>query len=248
MKKYLIIWMALVATVFISCDADPLEHEVLNTYDGVAVGLNETFAQVSVPTTGITETFPVVITNSSTETRTFGLEYVGDAPTGGGVSLGTITVPANSLDGTASVNFDFGAINLGDGETDTFSIRATSDSTDIFGTILEIEYFKQVVCNDATFTINTDTFAEETGFFITDDATGNVVYTMPALSRGVQTYTEDIFLADGCYTATITDSYGDGQVDQNNTGDYTITCSILTFASGGGAFGASQTRQFCVNQ
>ncbi|MFT7386640.1 MAG: hypothetical protein ACI82E_001406, partial [Nonlabens sp.] len=69
-----------------------------------------------------------------------------------------------------------------------------------------------------------------------------------ALGNGVQTITADIFLADGCYTATITDSYGDGQLDGTVTGNYTITCSILTFASGGGGFGASQSRSFCVNQ
>ena len=243
MKKYLIALTVAAAVLITGCE----NHEQ-PIYDGTAVGLSVSSAQVSVPSEGTTESFPVTITSPSSEARTFGLAFADEAPAGGGVSLGTITVPADSYEGTATVSFDFDAINLGDGETDSFGIKATSDNTDVFGTVLEIEYFKEVVCNDATFTINTDSFASETGFFITDDATGSVVYTMPALGNGVQTYTEDIFLADGCYTATITDSFGDGQVDSTTTGNYTITCSILTFASGGGVFGASQTRQFCVNQ
>ncbi|MFT4838236.1 MAG: hypothetical protein ACJAWA_001241 [Nonlabens sp.] len=242
MKKIFITFSIFASILFTSCEYDAV------VYEGTAVGLNQSSAQVSVPDTGTSETFPVTITSPSSEARTFGLEYVGDAPAAGGVTLGTITVPADSYEGTATVDFDFSAINLADGVTDTFSIKATSTSTEVFGTVLEIEYFKAVICNDATFTINTDFYAGETGFSITDDATGNVVYTMPALGNGVQTITADIFLADGCYTATITDSYGDGQLDGTVTGNYTITCSILTFASGGGGFGASQSRSFCVNQ
>jgi hypothetical protein len=241
MKKIISI-VFIASLLFTSCDQDNV------TYEGTAVGLSITSAQVSVPVEGSTEMFPVTITSTSPEDRTFGLEFVSDLPTGGGVTLGTITVPANSYDGTASVDFDFGNITLGDGITDTFSIRATSESTAIFGTVLVIEYFKAVICNNSTFTINTDLYAEETGFTITNDVTGVVEYTMPPLLRGVQTFTADIFLEDGCYTATITDSYGDGQVDTTVTGNYSITCSILTFASGGGTFGASQSRSFCVNQ
>ncbi|WP_405377018.1 hypothetical protein [Nonlabens sp. Asnod3-A02] len=242
MKKIISIAF-LAAVLFTSCDSDNL------TFEGTAVGLNQTFASVSVPSSGATETYPVQITSTSSEERTFGLEFVGDAPAAGGVSLGSITVPANSYEGTATVNFDFNSINLADGTTETFFIRATSTSTDIIVTELEIEYFKAIVCNDATLTINTDSFASETGFQIIDDA-GVIVYELAtgSLANGVQTFTADIFLADGCYTAVITDSYADGQVDSTTVGDYSITCSILTFASGGGSFGASQSVPFCVNQ
>ena len=242
MKKLIITLTCIGALLFTSCEEDPI------IYTGTAVGLTQSSAQISVPTTGLTATFPITITTPSSEERTFGLEYVGDVPAAGGVTLGTITIPADSYEGTATVVFDFNAITLGDGVTDTFSVKATSESTDVFGTVLVIEYFKAIICNNSTFTINTDLYAEETGFTITNDVTGIVVYTMPPLLRGVQTFTADLYLEDGCYTATITDSYGDGQVDPNVTGNYSITCSILTFASGGGGFGASESRSFCVNQ
>jgi hypothetical protein len=245
MKKIITALGFIGSLLFIGCELDP------TVYTGTAVGLeaNNTITQISVPVAGSSRSFPATVTTLSGDARTFGLEFVGDAPVAGGVTLGSITIPANSYEGTATVNFDFNAINLGDGETDFFAIQAASESTDIIANVVEIEYFKAIVCNDATFTLNTDLYAEETGFTITNDATGAVVYTMPALSRGVQTFTAPITLPDGCYTATITDAFGDGQVDGSNpNGNYSITCSILTFASGGGVFGASQTRSFCVNQ
>ena len=55
-------------------------------------------------------------------------------------------------------------------------------------------------------------------------------------------------MEDGCYTFTIFDSYGDGQVDGTVTGSYTITCSILNVLEGGGAFGSSEAKEFCINQ
>lgn len=249
MKKILITFTLIAAVLFTSCEEDAV------IYNGTAVGLNQRNAQVSVPTTGTSETFPVTITSPSAEARTFSLEFVGDAPAAGGVSLGSITVPADSYDGTATVNFDFDAINLGDGETDTFTIRAKSDNTDIFGTELEIEYFKAVVCNDATLTIITDFWAEETGFSIVDSS-GNEVFGFPqgTLLQGEQVFTADIFLADGCYTATMTDQFNDGQVSDGNfgstvaTGSWSIDCSILTFAAGGGAFVGDDVVNFCVGQ
>jgi hypothetical protein len=224
-------------------------------YNGDAVGLNQTLASISVPITGSTETFPVSVTKTSSVDRTFGLEFVGDAPVAGGVSLGAITVLADSYEGTASVNFDFDAITLADGQKDIFSVKATSDNTEVFGTVLEIEYFKAIVCNDATLFIQGDRYAGETGFSIEDDM-GNVVYTMPggslssvAAGATPTTFTAPITLADGCYVAVITDSYGDGQGDSaNGDGFFRITCSIATFATGGGQFTTEDRVPFCVNQ
>ena len=65
---------------------------------------------------------------------------------------------------------------------------------------------------------------------------------------GGDTYTQEVFLEDGCYTFTIFDSYGDGQQDGTVVGGYTITCSILNVLEGGGAFGSSEAKEFCVNQ
>ncbi len=109
MKKIFITFSIFASILFTSCEYDAV------LYEGTAVGLNQSSAQVSVPATGSTESFPVVITTSSSEARTFGLEFVGDDPVAGGVSLGTITVLADSFEGIATVNFDFYSITLGDG-------------------------------------------------------------------------------------------------------------------------------------
>lgn len=253
MKK-IIIAFTLVGALFItSCDKDQL------VYEGSAVGLVSpgSTVQISVPTTGSTETFPVIVTSTSSEARTFALEFVGDAPAAGGVSLGTVTVPADSYDGTASINFDFDSITLADGITDTFVFRTSSDTIEVINTQVTIEYFKAIICNDATLTFITDFWAEETGFSITEDATGSVIYSFAQgdLAQGEQTIMQDIFLADGCYTAVTTDQFGDGQSSDGGsgstvaTGGWSIDCSILTFATGGGAnIGSSQTVNFCVGQ
>jgi hypothetical protein len=54
-------------------------------------------------------------------------------------------------------------------------------------------------------------------------------------------------LADGCYTFTIYDSYGDGQFDGTNNGTYSLDCSIINAANGGGNWGSSESTDFCVN-
>jgi len=248
MKKLIITFTFLGALLLTSCDQDQL------IFEGTAVGLSDTSAQISVPTGGSTEEFAVTITKPSSAARTFGIEFVGNAPAAGGVTLGTITIPADSYLGTASVVFDFNAIVLADGVTDTFSIKATSDTTETFGTILVVEYFKAIICNDATLFIQGDRYAGETGFTIEDDM-GNEVYAMPggslssvAAGATPTTFTAPITLADGCYVAIITDSFGDGQGDAaNGDGFFEITCSILTFARGGGVFGEFDRVPFCVN-
>ncbi|ARN70467.1 endonuclease I [Nonlabens tegetincola] len=247
MKKIILALTVCATALFVSCDSEQA------VYSGTAVGLNQTSAQVSVPQGGSSETFPVVITTTSDEARTFGLEFI-EEPTGGGVSLGSITIPANAYEGTATVNFDFNAITLDDGETDTFSIKAVSDNTDVFGTVLEIDYFKEVICNDATLTFGLDQWGSETGFTIIDTSNGRVVYDISTNNaaelrdNNITTIIEDIRLEDGCYEAVITDSFGDGQ-DSANSDGFVITCSILTFAEGGGFnFGGEQRVAFCVNQ
>jgi len=246
MKNY-IKFIGIIAIAFLtSCDQDPVVFDNVNGQ--TAVSFTAINFEESIPTEGKTITIPVQITTVSTESRSFAVS-VAEASDPTAFTSGEVVIPANSYDGELVVNISFAEIGGMDGDIRTALIQLTpSGDATAYSDVATITYFREIVCNDATFTINTDLYAEETGFFITDDATGNVVYTMPALSRGRQTFTANVFLADGCYTATVTDSYGDGQVDGTTTGNYTITCSIISFASGGGVFTSSQSTSFCVNQ
>lgn len=64
--------------------------------------------------------------------------------------------------------------------------------------------------NVLTFSIDTDCWGGEISWQLADDA-GTVFASQPNNTYGNQTnYTEDVDVADGCYTLTILDSYGDG--------------------------------------
>ncbi|MTB50988.1 S8 family serine peptidase [Lewinella sp. W8] len=105
-----------------------------------------------------------------------------------------------------------------------------------------------VTCNgtEVTLTIVLDNYPEETSWTITADGGGIVASggTYGFLADG-STYTEDICLADGCYTFTINDSYGDGICCSYGNGSYSLTDGGTVLASGG-AFASSEATAFCV--
>ncbi len=104
-------------------------------------------------------------------------------------------------------------------------------------------------CNgtEATLTIVLDNYPEETTWSITNDATGATVASGGAYGNfpDGSTVSEDICLADGCYTFTIFDSYGDGICCAYGSGSYSLSGGGNTLASGG-AFGSSEATPFCI--
>lgn len=60
------------------------------------------------------------------------------------------------------------------------------------------------------FTLLTDNYGSEVTWELTEDASSDVVYSGGPYSDAVETYEFDWCLANGCYTFTIYDSYGDG--------------------------------------
>jgi hypothetical protein len=258
MKNY-IKFIGVITIAFItSCNQDPVVFDNVNGQ--TAVSFTAINFEESIPTEGKTITIPVQVTTVSTESRSYSVSVV-EASDPTAFTLGEVVIPADSYDGELVVNISFAEIGGMDGDLRTAIIQLTpSGDATAYSDVATINYFRAIVCNDVTLFIQADRWGGETGFYINDDM-GNRVYTMPVGSlanvpAGAPTtsFTADIFLEDGCYEAVITDSYGDGQVDGSNpNGSYTITCSILTFATGGGVFTASpgpssQSRSFCVNQ
>lgn len=96
-----------------------------------------------------------------------------------------------------------------------------------------------------TLTITLDNYPEETSWQILDGSTvlasGGTYGSQPDGS----TVVENIDLATGCYDFVIDDVYGDGICCSYGTGSYSLTDGSTTLASGG-AFGASETTNFCV--
>ena len=103
-------------------------------------------------------------------------------------------------------------------------------------------------CNgtEVTLSITLDNYPEETSWTITNDAGATVATggTYGAFPDG-STITEDICLADDCYTFTINDAYGDGICCAYGSGSYTLSNGGTVLASGG-SFGSSEATDFCI--
>ncbi len=253
MKKLKIILASLLLLTFMGCDK---EDAPINTvYDNIngqtGVGFSVQNRSVIVPEEGITVTVSVQVTTISTSARTFNVS-VDPSSTGNSqdYNLGSVTIPAGSYEGSFTVtfgNFD----NLPELVNQTLVVNLDlPDGTAVVGSeTVTFTYLKKIICNDVMLVINGDTFGSETTFEITD-ASGTVVQSGGPFTdiSGGASYSFNFNLPDGCYTFTIFDSFGDGLFDGSVTGNYALTCSLITHASGSGNFGSSETTDFCINQ
>ena len=101
--------------------------------------------------------------------------------------------------------------------------------------------------DNVTLTINLDNYPEETSWEIRASggqlvASGGTYGSQPDGS----TVVEVTCLNDGCYDFTIFDSYGDGICCGYGNGSYILTDSQGGTLASGGAFGSSETTNFCV--
>jgi len=243
MKKYSFLMIFII--LFISCEEDLVVFD--NENGQTAVSFGTTSYNLSVPAEGVSIEVPVNVTTVAGTDRTFDVT-VDDTSTGvaANYSIGSVTIPANSYNGLLIVGLNFSP--LVDGEVYTLNLNLSAPAGgSSFNDTVSIEYFKEIICNDILVTINTDFFASETTWEITN-ADDEVVASGGPYSDGVATYEEEVFLEDGCYTFTIFDAFGDGQQDGTNVGSATIDCSILSLVNAGGVFEASQSTEFCINQ
>lgn len=244
MKNYILI-VAIALFALTSCEKENIVFDQVNGQTGVSFGA--TSLSVTVPDEGISVEVPVNVTTVADSDRTFDVS-VDDASVGSSAdyTLGTVTIPAGAFSSTLDVSFNFAPLIVGETNNLILNLQAPSDGV-AFSETVNITYVAEIVCNDFVVTITTDAFGSETTWEITDTS-GTVVASGGPFGNAVETFTFDVFLADGCYTFTIFDSYGDGQFDGTNNGSYLVECSILTVASGGGNFGSAESTDFCVNQ
>ncbi len=93
--------------------------------------------------------------------------------------------------------------------------------------------------------ITLDNYPEETRWEIRSGSTIVVSGGPYGSQPDGSTISGDIVLDDGCYDFIIYDSYGDGICCSYGNGSYALTSGGTTLASGG-AFGSSETTNFCV--
>jgi hypothetical protein len=255
MKNYKIILLLLSVVVLnVSCDKDDANSDTV--YDNVngQLGLgftSEASSTIIVPVDDITVEAEFAVTTLSTSSRSFDVTVNNDLTTGATAdyTLGSITIPANSYTGSLSVTFgNFN--NLPDLVVQELvvDVATPADAAVVGFNSFTFNYLKYVICNDLILTLNEDTYAEERTWEIVD-ANGTVVASGGPYNQlpGGQQIVENINLADGCYTFSILDSFGDGQFDGNVTGNYSLDCSIINHAAGEGNWGGSESTEFCVN-
>jgi len=253
-----IIKLFILSLLVSSCgDFEPVVYDQINGQTGI--GFTTVESSVTVPVAGISTTITVQTTNKLSSARTFGVA-VDESSTGSSAdyTIGTLSIPAESYEGTLDVtfgNFD----NLPDLVTNklVLNLDLPEGASVVGSSSTTINYVKAVVCNDLTLTINEDNYADERDWTITDSSGAIVAqcsdYAIcpggaPSGSLAPAQYVYDMTLSNGCYTFTIFDSYGDGLFDGSTTGDYALTCSVISHAAGSGNFGASESTDFCVNQ
>ncbi len=96
---------------------------------------------------------------------------------------------------------------------------------------------------DVFMNLTLDSYPGETTWALTD-AAGNTVWSGgPYAGSGVVVETSCV--AEGCYTLTVFDSFGDGMCCAYGTGGYEFGIGDLVLASGGD-FGASESTEVCV--
>ena len=103
-------------------------------------------------------------------------------------------------------------------------------------------------CEDFTVEVTTDDYGNETTWYITD-SNSNVVAEGGPYNTGQagDVFTQDVCLADGCYTLSIEDSYGDGMCCAYGNGGVKVldNTGAVTISSNG-QFGFFEDIDFCV--
>jgi len=95
-----------------------------------------------------------------------------------------------------------------------------------------------------TMTVLTDNYPTETTWQLVDNA-GTIVMSGGPYASTSTTYSSTEELCSGCYTLTISDSYGDGICCAYGEGNYEFTVDGELVASGGN-FGDAESTEFCT--
>ncbi|MCT4628476.1 hypothetical protein [Winogradskyella sp.] len=249
-NKYLLFILSITFIFNVSCND---ELDVFKTAEGTLLSFRQTSYELSIPQEDITLTIPVSISNVSDTSRTFNVSILSATEgTANEYSIGSIIVPANANEGSLDIDFDFSEILGEDGDLKNLSVGISeSDDASSYSDVVDITYFREIVCNDLTLTVISDVWASET-YVTLEQADGTVLidrfFPFGGNSTQPQTFTQDFNLPDGDYVLKIGDSYGDGMQGTGGgvtlTGSYSLTCSIITHASGEGTFDVAEADPF----
>lgn len=244
-----ILKLFIVCLLVSSCD----ETEPVIFNGKTAVGFSDSVVELSIPVGGITSTIGIVSTTLAEESRTFDVTVVDGTADAAAYTIGTATIPADSYEGTLDVTFNYDVLE--DFVPYTLILRLEVPGGGSAFPPVRFEFLKEFdittfVCGDLKLSIFADNFASETTWEVLDSSEAVVASGGPYEDGTSGTeYTANISLAAGDYTFTIFDSFGDGLFDGNTEGTYNLYCAaqtVVSYASGSGNFGDSETTEFTI--
>lgn len=235
-----------------SCDPEAI---IYSNVDFVQLS-NDAAASV-IENSGESVTVTAILGAPRSESVTVNFDVTGDASRFTLSPGASVTIPAGETSGTITLTpVDDDDIN---GDVDIVVALSASNSlgiglggegvSSVSKTITIVD--DNVPCNDVLVSVTTDRWGDETSWDIRDSTGAVVASGGPYAFLGAgqsETYDTVVNLADGCYTFTLYDSYGDGQ----DYGFYSVTCGAIVHAEGAGALdeggGTFESTDFCVNQ
>ncbi|MBC2846504.1 hypothetical protein [Winogradskyella flava] len=227
----------------VSCE--DTEETLKTNNDELLSFLGSTSYELSIPQEDASLVIPATVSTLSSQSRTYNVSVVSSTDgSAGEYAIGSIVVPANEYQGELSVDFDFSEIGGEDGDIRELVLEIEAPAgAESYNDVVSISYFREIVCNDLELTIISDVWASET-YFTLEQADGTSIverfFPYSGNSTQPQTYNVSFNLPDGDYVYKMGDSYGDGMVGTGGgvtlTGSYSLTCSIITHASGEGVF------------
>ena len=260
MKKFRILIALFVFGSFVACEQN--EENFDSVYDETGqIGLGFTTTEVStvcgwtsgtsigVKTDGGTMRLGVESTIKTTEDRTYNLIGTSSVSgTSGHFNLGNVTIPANTYNGTALIEFFDDGTLIEDSYELVVDIEMPAEYASHTSSSVTLSYGEYQLCNDFVLTLKEDDgWAGERTWEVTDSNGDVVAEGGPYTDGDVGPYTESFTLADGSHTLTLYDSYGDGQWNGEVAGSYSLDCGNANVASGGNNWGSSESKTFCVN-
>ena len=248
--------LCLVALLFTACDET--ESAIFDPATGqTGIGFGTDVIDVSVPVGGITASAQVFSTTVSSEARSFNVTIdteESNMPVGS-VTVGTVTIPADSHEGSLDVTFDYDALEDFVEYLLVVNVDVPS-GVQAFGaltfTALREFDINEFVCQDLTLEINFDNWGAENTWEIVDSS-NNIVFSGGPYSNGTAGTTTIVNMSfdPGDYVMTFFDSYGDGMFDGVTTGSYNLFCAaqpVVSYAGAVGNFGSSNTDSFTINE
>jgi hypothetical protein len=240
MKKYLLLFiLSISALVYTSCEE---EVEPQNT-NYVTFAAQDFMTGIDVGSTASVDV-NIYTANTTGSERTFALAVdASGAPAGSYTVPSSVSIPANSNEGTLTVQL--ADVDLGIGVS-SLVISLVGEAGLSVGEPVTISYMQNCSEVSATLDIVFDGYGSETTWEITD-ALGGVVVSGGPYADGQATASESFSLCSGRdYTFYIYDSYGDG-LTYPGLGSYELKVGGSSKVAGDGNYGTGTSAAFDTN-